>query len=66
MRQHVENCAKRLDILGVENTLRRGFALVADSRGKVITSSSIAAGEDIIKVRFSDGEISASPNGKMG
>ena len=64
MRQHLEACSRQLEILGIESTLRRGFALVSDSCGKSITSSSTAAGADVIKIRFSDGEISATPNGQ--
>lgn len=58
MRERVLAQAKRFEILNVENTLKRGFALTTDLNGKTITATSIKKG-DIFNLRFADGKVSA-------
>ena len=58
MRERVLAQAKRLEILDVESTLKRGFALTTDLNGKTITATSINKG-DVFNLRFADGTVSA-------
>jgi len=54
----LSNLAQRLDALGYEQTLRRGFSMVF-KEGKVVRSAGdIKAGDEIV-IRFADGEKSA-------
>ena len=54
-----ENVAS-LDGLSPLGTLTRGYSLTTDGEGKVIKSVSQVTKEDVIKVRVTDGEFSAS------
>ncbi len=56
-REHLQSLAKRLQSLGPESVLKRGFALVHDSRGRPVTRrEGIAPGTKLIN-RFADGEL---------
>lgn len=58
MRERVLAQAKRLEILDVESTLKRGFALATDKQGRTITATSMSEG-DTFDLRFADGSVSA-------
>ena len=50
---------------GPEKTLGRGFAVVHDKKGRVVSSAAAAGQADQLRVRFQDGSIEASvPRGK--
>lgn len=51
----LSNLTRRLDALGYEQTLRRGFSIVFKD-GKVVRSASEIAAGDTITIRFADGE----------
>lgn len=51
----LSNLKHRLDALGYEQTLRRGFSIVFKD-GKVVRSASEIAAGDTITIRFADGE----------
>ncbi|MGQ9805575.1 MAG: exodeoxyribonuclease VII large subunit [Chlorobiales bacterium] len=51
----ISNLARQLDMLGYEQTLRRGFSIVF-KEGKVVRSASEIAAGDTITIRFADGE----------
>jgi exodeoxyribonuclease VII large subunit len=55
--------AKMLETLSYQATLKRGYALVRDSDGRLIRSAAIAAGTDQFKVSFADGDVTAAPVG---
>ena len=50
----LNSMSKQLEILGVENTLKRGFSLATNRDGRPVSASSLSAG-DIFGIRFSDG-----------
>ena len=58
LRERVLAQAKRFEILNVENTLKRGFALATDSKGNTITASAMNKG-DSFNLRFADGKVLA-------
>ena len=58
LRERVSAQAKRLEILDVDSTLKRGFALATDKHGRTITASSISVGDNF-DLRFADGNVSA-------
>ena len=58
LRERVLAQAKRLEILDVDSTLKRGFALATDANGKTITATSMNVG-DAFNLRFADGNVSA-------
>lgn len=58
LRERVLAQAKRLEILDVDSTLKRGFALATDANGKTITATSMNVG-DVFNLRFADGNVSA-------
>jgi len=58
LRGRAEALGKQLEILGVESTLGRGFAVAVGADGSQITASSIKAGEGF-SLRFADGKVSA-------
>jgi exodeoxyribonuclease VII large subunit len=55
--------AKMLETLSYQATLKRGYALVRGTDGRLIRSAEIAAGTDEFKVSFADGDVTASPAG---
>jgi exodeoxyribonuclease VII large subunit len=55
--------AKMLETLSYQATLKRGYALVRGTDGRLIRSAGIAAGTDQFKISFSDGDVTASPSG---
>lgn len=52
-----------LETLSYQSTLRRGYAIVKDDTGKLVRSAARANDLDAFSVQFSDGDITASPNG---
>lgn len=59
MSDRLSAMSKQLEILGVENTLKRGFALATDSDGRAVSAATAKVGETL-DVRFSDGSVSAT------
>lgn len=57
--QKLQNLAKSLSLLSYENTLKRGFSITTDDKGKVIRSIKNVAAGDLIGVRLADGKISS-------
>ncbi|MDP3458457.1 MAG: exodeoxyribonuclease VII large subunit [Hyphomonas sp.] len=55
--------AKMLETLSYQATLKRGYAIVRDTDGRLIRSAEIASGTDQFKVSFADGDVAASPLG---
>lgn len=55
--------AKMLETLSYQATLKRGYALVRGTDGRLIRSAEIAAGTDEFKVSFADGDVAAAPLG---
>lgn len=54
-----EQTAKLLKSLSHRSVLARGFALVKDRQGQVLTSAAMAKAAGHLKIEFSDGEIDA-------
>ena len=55
--------AKMLETLSYQATLKRGYALVRDTEGRLIRSADIAARTDEFNVSFADGDVAAAPIG---
>lgn len=55
--------AKMLETLSYQATLKRGYALVRGTDGRLIRSAEIAASTEEFKVSFADGDVAASPSG---
>lgn len=55
--------AKMLETLSYQATLKRGYALVRGTDGRLIRSADIAAVTDEFKVSFADGDVAAAPLG---
>ena len=53
--------AKLLETLSYQATLKRGYALVRDSDGRLIRSAAVASGTEQFKVSFADGDVAATP-----
>ncbi len=58
LKERVVSLEKQLNILGIENTLKRGYSLATDSNGKPVSAENLAK-NDKFNLRFADGEISA-------
>ena len=70
-RARVEALRARLDALerqrqslGYEETLRRGYAVVRDGAGAVLTQADAARAAGAIEVQFADGRVDARTDGK--
>ncbi|MBE6413408.1 MAG: exodeoxyribonuclease VII large subunit [Verrucomicrobiaceae bacterium] len=60
LQERLNACQKRLENLNVENILARGFSIVRNSSGDVITSATnLTSGEDV-QMYFADGKKSAT------
>lgn len=59
--QDVENKKRLLDSLSHRSILKRGFSLVTDDKGAVITSKIQAIKNAFINISFHDGQITATP-----
>lgn len=55
LRQRLDGYAKRLELLGVEKTLERGFALVLDCSGRPVAQASRLKAGERVDIRFNDG-----------
>ncbi len=53
--------AKLLETLSYQATLKRGYAIVRDTEGRLIRSAALASGTDEFKVSFADGDVAARP-----
>lgn len=53
----VESYKQLVATVGVESTLRRGFALVTDAKGAAVRSAAAVATGDQVLVRWSDGSV---------
>ena len=58
--ERLDSFSKQLDILGIENTLGRGFALPTDGRGKTLSAAELAVGMPF-NLRFRDGSAVVKP-----
>jgi len=58
-REKVNQLNKRLQSAGFESVLARGYSIVRDSEGKVISSSKKIKSGNKIRLKFSDGEAGA-------
>lgn len=59
--EKLAHLAARLQSVDYRQVLKRGFALVKDAKGKLITSAKAAAQEKELQLVFSDGELKAKP-----
>jgi exodeoxyribonuclease VII large subunit len=62
-RQVLDGMEEMLDALGVESTLRRGFAIVTAVDGRVIRSAREVAPGQRLRVRFADGSVRVEVEG---
>ncbi len=62
-RARLDGVAARLDSVSVEAVLARGYALVLDGSGGAVTSAARVAPGQKLRLRFGDGEVSASADG---
>ena len=53
--------AKLLETLSYQATLKRGYAIVRGTDGRLIRSAGLASGADEFKVSFADGDVAARP-----
>jgi exodeoxyribonuclease VII large subunit len=58
-REKINQLYKRLQSAGFESVLARGYSIVRDSSGKVISSSKKIKSGEKIRLRFNDGEAGA-------
>ncbi|ODT69092.1 MAG: exodeoxyribonuclease VII large subunit [Pelagibacterium sp. SCN 63-23] len=58
-RQQLEQSGKLLETLSYRNVLARGYALVQDETGAVISSQAMVKPGDALRLTFADGEIGA-------
>lgn len=58
----LENLAALLDSISPLSTLRRGYAIVTDSKGNVVRQSSQVNAGDTVNARLGEGELSATIN----
>lgn len=58
-----KTASRLLESFSYERVLERGFALVSDKDGAIVSSASVAAALPELTVRFADGKLSAVPNG---
>ena len=58
--ERLDSLSKQLDILGIENTLGRGFALPTDDRGKTLSAAELDVGMPF-NLRFRDGSAVVKP-----
>lgn len=58
--ERLDSLSKQLDILGVENTLMRGFALPTDDGGKTLSAAELGVGKPF-NLRFRDGSAVVRP-----
>ena len=63
-RTRLEAASARLDSVSYEKVLERGFALVADSAGRPLTRAAAVRPGARLQVRFADGTIGATADGK--
>lgn len=62
-RQAVSQLAKLLDTLSYRSVLARGYALVQDESGDVVTTAASLKPGDALKLTFADGEVGANVAG---
>jgi exodeoxyribonuclease VII large subunit len=60
-RAHLEALARTLATLGPQAVLARGYAVVRDTAGTVLTSAEVARGAAALDVEFADGRVTARP-----
>lgn len=62
-RQQVEQLTKLMETLSYRNVLARGYALVQDEAGQIVTSKDGAKPGDSLKLTFVDGDLAATVSG---
>ena len=62
-RRHWEQLGKLLETLSYRNVLARGYALVQDEAGQVVSSRAAAGPGDGLRLTFADGELGVTVNG---
>ena len=60
LRQRLDSARRQLDTLGPSQTLRRGYTLVLDARGAVVTNPASPASGDPLTIRFAQGDLPVS------
>lgn len=63
-KSNLSNLSGRLQAIHPRNVLNRGYSMVEDKKGRVITSSSSLQAGDELKVRMKDGAVLARVEGK--
>ncbi len=57
---------KLLETLSYQATLKRGYAILRDTEGRLIRSAPVAAGIDELRITLADGDLTACPAGSGG
>ncbi len=60
LRERLNACQKRLESLNIDNILARGFTIVRDENGEIVTSTKSLSTGDNIQINFIDGKKSAT------
>ncbi len=55
--QTISSMYEKMKVLGPDNTLKRGFSITFDDKGKIVRSVAGIESGDKLRVRVSDGEI---------
>ncbi|KKB08767.1 exodeoxyribonuclease VII large subunit [Devosia chinhatensis] len=62
-RGQIEQLGKLIETLGYRNVLARGYAIVQDERGEVVTDASRLMPGDSLQITFAQGEVTANVAG---
>ena len=62
-RRQLEQLGKLLETLGYHSVLARGYALVQDETGQVVSSREAAGPGEGLRLTFADGELGVTVNG---
>ena len=61
LRARVDALARTLETLAPHRVLERGFAIVRDEAGEVLTAAGRARGAAVLEVEFADGRVRTRP-----
>ncbi|RWR32694.1 exodeoxyribonuclease VII large subunit [Sinirhodobacter populi] len=61
LRERLDRLDRMRQTLGYRETLRRGFAVVRDAEGALLTTAAEARGAPLFEVEFRDGRVTARP-----
>ena len=62
--EKLKQAGNLLEALSYTATLKRGYAVVRDTDGKLVRSRELAARESELTVQFSDGDLAVTPKGE--